>query len=86
MVRSATSIGANYTEAINSISEKEFRSKIYICKKEAEETKYWLEIIRQTLFSESEIDSLLQESKELCLIFQKITFTLNKKQNKQGNK
>ena len=40
IVRSATSIGANYMEANQASSKKDFRNKIYICKKEANETKY----------------------------------------------
>lgn len=79
IVRSSTSVGANYTEAINAISEKEFRSKIYICKKEAEETKYWLDILKQSLPEEEKCRELAQEIKELCLIFQKITYTINTK-------
>lgn len=41
-VRSATSIGANYMEADCAESKKDFNHKIGICKKEAEETTYWL--------------------------------------------
>lgn len=45
LVRSATSIGANYSEANGASSKKDFRNKIYICKKEAQETKHWLRMI-----------------------------------------
>lgn len=48
LVRSATSIGANYYEANGASSKKDFKNKIYICKKEARETKYWLQIIAET--------------------------------------
>jgi len=40
IVRSATSIGANYMEANGASSKKDFRNKIAICKKEAQETKH----------------------------------------------
>jgi four helix bundle protein len=40
IVRSATSIGANYCEANNSSSRKDFKNKIFICKKETQETKH----------------------------------------------
>jgi four helix bundle protein len=40
LVRSGTSVGANYCEANNASSKKDFRNKIFICKKEAQETKY----------------------------------------------
>jgi len=42
LVRAGTSIGANYMEAINASSKKDFKNKIFICKKEAQETRYWL--------------------------------------------
>ena len=45
LVRSATSIGANYAEADEAVSKKEFRCKIGICKKEAKETKHWLRMV-----------------------------------------
>lgn len=45
LIRSATSIGANYTEANNASSPTDFKNKIYIAKKEAAETKYWLGLI-----------------------------------------
>lgn len=45
IVRSATSVGANYCEANNASSKKDFRNKIFICKKEASETKHWLRMI-----------------------------------------
>ncbi len=40
VVRSSTSVGANYTEANGASSKKDFRNKIYICKKEIHETKH----------------------------------------------
>ena len=78
-VRSATSIGANYTEAVNASSKKDFRNKICISKKEAQETKYWLR-----LFTGNESDThtknfLEKESQELIMIFQKIISSCDKK-------
>lgn len=76
LVRSGTSIGANYLEANNASSKKDFTNKIYICKKESQETKYWLKII-ENLFPESkEITNLTNECFQLVLIFQKIISTL----------
>ena len=40
LVRSGTSIGANYMEANGAVSKKDFNNKIHICKKEAQETKH----------------------------------------------
>src|SRR3989344_7366438 len=45
LVRSATSIGANYMEANGASSPKDFSNKIYICKKESQETKHWLRML-----------------------------------------
>lgn len=77
LVRSATSMGANYMEARNGSSKKDFKNKIYICKKEAQETEYWLRMILKC-FPEKmfEIQTYSKESHELLLIFQKIISTL----------
>jgi len=75
-LRSGTSIGANYREANGASSKKDFISKIYICKKEAKETLYWLELIGQSLDQDNlkvQCRTLWQESKELVLIFGKIS-------------
>ena len=73
IIRSATSIGANYCEANNASSKKDFINKIYICKKEAQETKYWLRIIAYHISGKkNEVRILWQEAQELTMIFQKI--------------
>ncbi|TSC89912.1 MAG: hypothetical protein G01um10143_402 [Parcubacteria group bacterium Gr01-1014_3] len=78
LIRSGTSIGANYMEANGASSKKDFRNKIFICKKEAQETKHWL---RMTLVSmpdfRDEAKKLWQESHELTLIFQKISSSVD---------
>ena len=48
LVASGTSLGANYCEADDAESGRDFKHKIGICKKEARETKYWLRIIAKT--------------------------------------
>ena len=79
LVRSGTSIGANYTEANGASSKKDFRNKIFICKKEAHETRYWLKMILNYLDKEDALASKLQkECQELILIFQKIISSLDK--------
>jgi four helix bundle protein len=45
VVRSGGSIGANYCEADDAVSKKEFRQKIGTCRKESKETKYWIRVI-----------------------------------------
>ena len=49
LIRSGTSIGANYCEADHAESRKDFEHKIGICKKEANETKYWLRMIAKAV-------------------------------------
>ena len=79
-VRSATSIGANYMEANAASSKRDFQNKIFICKKEAQETRHWLRMLAK-YFPErkDKIKELWQETQELTMIFQKITSTLRKK-------
>ncbi len=49
LIRSATSIGANYMEANAASSKRDFRNKIFICKKEAQETKHWLRMLAKAV-------------------------------------
>ena len=78
IIRSATSIGANYMEANGASSKKDFANKIFICKKESQETKYWLEILASQIEPQKHLTRLRKESQELVLIFQKITNSLDK--------
>jgi four helix bundle protein len=80
IIRSGTSIGANYMEANSASSRKDFKNKIFICKKEAQETKHWLRMIAK-YFPEKkeEIKRLWKECQELTLIFGKILSSLNKR-------
>ncbi len=82
LVRSATSIGANYMEANGASSKKDFRNKIYICKKESRETKYWLQMIAKAdSMAKESARTLWKEVHELTLIFSKILLTMEKKEN-----
>jgi four helix bundle protein len=73
MVRSGTSVGANYCEADDAVSKKEFRCKIGTCKKEARETKHWLRmVVAAEECTRDEARLLWQEAKELHLIFASI--------------
>ena len=77
LVRSATSIGANYMEANSASSRKDFTNKIFICKKEAEETKHWLRMLSSCFpDKKEELRKLWKEAQELTMIFQKITNSL----------
>lgn len=73
LIKSGTSIGANYCEANGGSSKKDFRNKIYICKKESKETKYWLRILAKAVEDLKEECGLLSyEVQEYILIFSKI--------------
>src|SRR3954465_9401450 len=73
LVRAATSVGANYVEADDADSKKDFRFKIGLCRREAKETKHWLRMI---VVAEPRLREaarrLWQEAKELNLIFSAI--------------
>ena len=73
LIRSATSVGANYCEADDAESKLDFRHKIGICKKESRESKHF---IRTTVTAVPELKEkarkLWQEAKELNLIFNSI--------------
>ncbi|PIZ96357.1 MAG: four helix bundle protein [Candidatus Magasanikbacteria bacterium CG_4_10_14_0_2_um_filter_33_14] len=74
LIRSATSVGANYREANNASSKKDFINKISISKKEINETKYWIELLADVLDESNKRDlrKYWKEANELTLIFNKI--------------
>jgi four helix bundle protein len=77
IVRSSTSVGANYCEANAASSKKDFKNKIFICKKEAQETKHWLRmLVACDTGKRDECRKLWQEAQELTLIFGKIVSKL----------
>jgi four helix bundle protein len=70
LVRCGTSVGANYRAACRSRSRAEFASKLGIVAEEADETVYWLELLRDgKLLSEAKLSDLLREANELTAIF-----------------
>ena len=80
LLRSGTSVGANYREANRAVSRPDFIHKIGICEKEAAETHYWLELCTDAaLAAGSRVDSLLKEAGELVAIFSAIGKTAKKK-------
>ncbi len=73
LVRSATSVGANYMEADAASTKRDFVYKISICRKEAKETRHWLRMISTVLPSaSSRAAELSRESQELVFIFSAI--------------
>ena len=84
VVRSATSIGANYAEADGAGSKREFRHRIGLCRREAKETMHWLRMLAKA--NEDRVQEsrrLWQEAHELALIFSAI---LRSAESKAGNK
>lgn len=72
LVGSSGSIGANYCEACEAESKKDFRHKMGIAKKEIKETKHWLRLLAKANPEEIvSIRSLWGEAQELLLIFSK---------------
>jgi len=70
LVRSSTSIGANYGEADEAGSKKEFRYRISLCKREARESKHWLRMIAHAVpQAKEDARRLWKEANELTPIF-----------------
>jgi len=70
LVGAGTSVGANYCEADDAVSKRDFRNKIGTCRKEAKETKFFLRMVATAEESlRAEARELWQEAKELHLIF-----------------
>ena len=73
LVKSGTSVGANYSEADDAESKLDFKHKIGICKKESRESKHFLRMIAVAVPDLREEARLLwQEARELNLIFNSI--------------
>jgi four helix bundle protein len=70
VLRSGTSVGANYREASRGRTKAEFTAKIGDCLKEIDETEYWLELLLESgCVSESRMAKLLDETRQLIAIF-----------------
>jgi four helix bundle protein len=85
LLRSATSIGANYAEANNASSKADFKNKIFIAKKEAAESEYWLTILADIVEDKDTCNQLTQQCHHLLMTFQKIINTLNQGKQKTVN-
>jgi len=79
-IRSATSVGANYMEANQASSKRDFINKIRICQKESNESKHWTRMISVADEEHKEkCRELWKESHELTLIFAKISKSCKEK-------
>ncbi len=87
VIRSGTSVGANYCEADGAESGKDFKHKIAICKKESKETKHWFRMIAKALPDKAnECRKLWKEAQELTLIFSSILNPKKKDKDKISDK
>ena len=74
LIKSATSVGANYCETNAASSKKDFTNKIFICRKEIQETKYWIEMLGEVEEKfKTQLRTIWQEAHKLTLIFNKIS-------------
>ena len=69
LVRSAGSVGANYIEANEALSKKDFVMRAKICRKEAKESRFWLNLSEPTAEQQTEKMLLIDESAQLTKIF-----------------
>jgi len=69
LIKASGSVGANYIEAEEALSRKDFVMRIKISRKEAKESRYWLELIEPKEEEIKEKESLIKEATELTKIF-----------------
>ena len=83
IIKSGTSVGANYRAALRARSDKEFISKINIVLEEVDETLFWLEIIKEKKYinDTKKINDVMKEANELTAIFTASLKTINKRVN-----
>jgi len=73
LLRSGTSIGANINEAQEAQSKADFISKLSISLKEARESKYWIELLKETDYlSENEANSIIEDLVEILKLLTSI--------------
>lgn len=82
LMRSATSVGANYRAACKAKSTADFIIKLKIVEEESDESVYWLELIKSyNEIKDTGFDALLKESKELVRIFAASAITAKNNRN-----
>jgi four helix bundle protein len=80
LIRAGTSVAANYREASRARSDAEFVAKIELCASEADETQFWLELLRDDCGINATLtDPIWKEADELIAIF--VTMSKNTKRN-----
>jgi four helix bundle protein len=87
LIRSATSVGANYRAACRARSNADFISKIGITLEEADESVYWMELIVESgIKSEKQLSLLMKEGNELVAILVASSNTAHKQTDRKRNK
>jgi len=86
LIRSGTSIGANVCEALQGSSKKDFINKLNISLKEANETEYWLRLLKETnIVNEKEFKSIHWDCREILRILTSIIKTSKNHEAKESN-
>ena len=86
IIRSGTSLGANYRSACLGKSDKDFLNKLKMVEEELDETLYWLELIVESgLLKANLLDDLIKENQELFKIIVSSITTMKKKLNPKKN-
>ena len=86
LLRCGTSIGANISESISAESDLDFIHKVAIAQKEAEETLYWLVLLKRTNFlTEAQYSSMNQDCVEIKKLLTSIIVTSKQKKNNDRN-
>ena len=86
VLRSGTSIGANIAEAFYAQSEADFIAKLYISRKEAGETIYWIELLKESSYLGcDEADSTIKDCDELLKILTSSIKTMKSKQSPRNS-
>ncbi len=86
VLRSGTSIGANVAEAFYAQSEADFIAKLYISRKEAGETIYWLELLQESsLIGSEEAESMTKDCEEVLKLLTSSIKTMKSKQSPRNS-
>ena len=85
VLRSGTSIGANVAEAFFAQSDADFIAKLYISRKEAGETIYWIELLKESSYIGcDEADSMIKDCDELLKLLTSSIKTVKSKQSRRN--
>ncbi len=79
LLRSGTSVGANYRAACRAKSQADFINKIHISEEEADESLFWMELLTEAeIIEEKRLEELMKEANELLAIFSASVITAKK--------